>query len=153
MRRLCLRRRRCVDPRLRCDTIRLMWKLSPVVLVLAMNAGCSDGCGNTIVTSKEAPDARHAAVLFQRNCGATTGFSTQISVLNAGKQPTGSGNAFNADDDHGAAQAAPWGGPWAELVWLSPSRLLVRYDAMARVFQRSEAVSGVQISFEPVVRN
>ena len=73
-----------------------MWKLSPVVLVLAMNAGCSDGCGNTIVTSKEAPDARHAAVLFQRNCGATTGFSTQISVLNAGKQPTGSGNAFNA---------------------------------------------------------
>jgi hypothetical protein len=129
-----------------------MWKLSPLVLVIAVTAGCSDGCGNTVVSSKEAPDARHSAVLFQHDCGATTGFSTQISVLNAGKRLSGSGNAFTADDKHGAARAAPWGGPWAELVWLSPSRLRVRYDAKARVFHRSETVSGVQISFEPVER-
>jgi hypothetical protein len=130
-----------------------MWKLLSVGLVLAMNAGCSDGCGKIIVSSEKATDALHAAVLFERDCGATTGFSTQVSVLNAGERRLGSGNVFIADGDHGAAQAAPWGGPWTELMWLSPSRLLVRYDTKARVFQRSETVSGVQISFEPVVRN
>jgi hypothetical protein len=122
------------------------------MLVLATSAGCSDGCRNSIISSKEAPDAQHTAVLFQRDCGATTGFSSQISVLNAGKQPSGSGNIFVADADHGAAQAASWGGPWVEFVWLSSSRLLARYDSKARVFHRSEAISSVQISFEPVVR-
>lgn len=146
-------RRRCVGLGFGRNAISAhMEAVAVLVLVLAMNAGCSDGCGNTIVSSKEAPDARHVAVLFQRDCGATTGFSTQISVVNAGKQPSGSGNVLTADDDHGGAHAAPWGGPWAEFAWLSSSRLLVRYDSTARVFQRSEAVSGVQISFEPVVR-
>jgi hypothetical protein len=130
-----------------------MRKVSPLVLAIAMTAGCSDGCGNTVVSSKEAPDARHSAVLFQRDCGTTTGFSTQISVLNAGKRLSGAGNAFIANDERGAARAGAWGGPWAELVWLSPSRLLVRYDAKARVFYRRETVSGVQITFEPVERS
>lgn len=118
----------------------------------ALTAGCSDGCGNSVVSSKAAPDALHVAVLFQRDCGATTGFSTQISILDAGKQLSGSGNVFTADDDHGAAESASWGGPWADIVWLSPHQLLVRYDMKSRVFERNETVSGVQVTFAPVVR-
>jgi hypothetical protein len=38
------------------------------------------------------PDGRRDAVMFQRDCGATTGFSTQISILDTGGQPAGSGN-------------------------------------------------------------
>jgi len=33
--------------------------------------------------------------------------------------------------------------PWAELVWLSSDRLLVRYDAKARIYHRSDSVSSV----------
>lgn len=122
------------------------------MLVLVTIAGCSDDCGNTVVSSKTARDARRSAVLFQRNCGATAGFSTQISVLEAGHRLASGGNVFIADAGHGGAEAAPWGGPWAEVVWLSPRELLVRYDAKARVFRRSDAVLAVKVRFEPVSR-
>lgn len=129
-----------------------MWKLLPLALVLALVAGCSDDCSNTVVASKDAPDAQHSAVLFQRDCGATTGYSTQLSIVETGEQPSGTGNIFIADDDHGSAQAAEWGGPWAEMVWLSPDRLLVRYDAKSRIFKQVENASGVTISFQTVTR-
>jgi len=40
-----------------------------------------DPCGNTIVEALPSPDGSHKAVVFVRNCGATTDFSTQMSVL------------------------------------------------------------------------
>jgi hypothetical protein len=92
------------------------------------------------------------AVLFQRDCGATTGFSSQVSVGNLGEAPSGVGNVFVADTNRGAASAASWGGPWVELRWLSPKNLLVRYDAKARVFTQNESVSGVAVSYETVRR-
>ena len=88
--------------------------------------------------------------MFQRDCGATTGFSTQISILAAGEQPAASGNAFSADDDHGAARAGKWGGPWAEMKWLSPDHLLVRYATKSRLFERKDEVDGVRISYQIV---
>jgi hypothetical protein len=74
--------------------------------------------------------------MFQRDCGTTTGFSTQISIVEAGDQPSGSGNTFRADDDHGAARAGKWGGSWAEMKWLAPDHLLIRYAAKSRLFER-----------------
>ncbi len=78
-------------------------------------SGCSDACSNSVVARANSPDGLHSAVMFQRDCGATTGFSTQVSVLEHGKEASGGGNAFRADDDHGAAAAGAWGGPWAEM--------------------------------------
>jgi hypothetical protein len=113
-------------------------------------AGCSDGCGNTLVTRSAAPDGRHAAAMFERDCGATTGFSTQISILAPAEQPAGAGNVFRADDDHGAAPIGDWNGSWAELKWLSADRLLIRYAARSRIFEQRRDVSGVQITYQIV---
>jgi len=90
--------------------------------------------------------------MFQRDCGATTGFSTQISVVQRGDEPTGSGNTFRADDDHGAAAAGEWGGPWAEVTWLAPDHLLIRYAAKSRLFEQEGEISGVKISYQQVTR-
>jgi hypothetical protein len=90
--------------------------------------------------------------MFQRDCGATTGFSTQVSVVAQGEQPFGSGNAFRADDDHGAAAAGTWGGPWAEIRWLAPGQLLIRYAAKSRLFEQEDEVSGIRISYQQVNR-
>ena len=90
--------------------------------------------------------------MFQRDCGATTGFSTQVSVVAQGEQPSGSGNAFRADDDHGAAAAGTWGGPWAEIRWLAPDQLLIRYAAKSRLFEQEDEVSGIRISYQQVNR-
>lgn len=123
--------------------------LMPTACCFLISA-CSDPCANTIVSRVPSPDGRREAVLFQRDCGATTGFSTQISILNGSQQLTGGGNAFSADDNHGAAQAESWGGSWADLKWSTPDRLIVRYAAKSRLFKQDESVSGVQIVYQSV---
>ena len=119
---------------------------------LPIVAGCSDACSNELVTSATAPDGRHSAALFQRDCGATTGFSTQISLVAPGEKPGSGGNAFRADDDHGAARAGTWGGPWAEMKWLGADHLLVRYAAKSRIFEGADHVDGVRVTYEVVPR-
>lgn len=127
-----------------------MWRSVPLALVVALLGGCADDCGNEVVSRVDAPNGSRSAVMFQRDCGATTGFSTQISIVDAGEQPSGGGNAFRADDDHGAAPVGDWGGPWAEVKWVAPDQLLVRYAAKSRIFEQDETVSGVRISYEAV---
>ena len=107
-------------------------------------------CENSVVSRTPSPDGQYDAVIFERDCGATTGFSTQISVVDGGKSVSGSGNAFVADDDHGAARAGSWGGPWAEPKWLSPARLLIRYAKKSRVFEQSNNAEGVTITYQIV---
>ncbi len=121
-----------------------------ILATLMMCSGCSDGCKNTVASRSLSPDGDHIAVLFQRDCGATTGFSTQISILDANGKPSGGGNVFVADDDHGAARVGGWQGSWAEMKWLSPKRLLIRYAANSRLFKQEERVSGVNITYQMV---
>jgi hypothetical protein len=70
--------------------------------------------------------------------------------LDANDKPSGGGNAFVADDDHGAARAGDWEGSWAEMKWLSPERLRIRYATKSRVFRQKGSVSGVSISYQIV---
>jgi hypothetical protein len=121
----------------------------PLVILLSCG-GCSDACQNTVASSSLSPDGALSAVLFQRDCGATTGFSTQISILRPDDKPTGGGNAFIADDDHGAARVGSWDGPWAEAKWLAPDHLLIRYAAKSRTFKQNDSVSGVKVSYQIV---
>ena len=111
--------------------------------------GCSDTCANTAHQTAMSPDGNSTAILFDRDCGATSGFSTQVSLVGIDEDPDGAGNVFVADQGD---ESAPWGGPWAELEWLARDQLLVRYDATARVFQQNGQVGDVQIYFEPVNR-
>jgi hypothetical protein len=129
-----------------------MFRTACVVLGLLSLAGCSDGCGNRMISRANAPDGLHTAVMFQRDCGATTGFSTQISVLEPRAEPSDGGNACRADTNHGAAASADWGGPWAEMKWIDDGTLLVRYASGSRIFEQSKQVSGIRINYEAVGR-
>lgn len=129
-----------------------MQRLAVLALTLAVLTGCSDVCSNTVVQQVNAPNGQHSAVMYQRDCDATTGFSTQISLVARADQPDGGENTFRADDDHGAASVGHWGGPWAEMRWLAPDHLLVRYADKSRIFEQDEHVSGVQISYQAVSR-
>ncbi|MEO7679640.1 MAG: hypothetical protein ABIS14_02960, partial [Sphingomonas sp.] len=63
---------------------------------------------------------------------------------------TGSGNAFIADDDHGAARVGSWQGSWAEAKWLAPDHLLIRYATKSRLFKQNGSVAGVKITYQIV---
>ena len=122
--------------------------LSDVVLALA---GCSDLCANRVVRSVISPDGRHAAVLFERNCGATTGFSTQLSILRPGEAPTDGGNVFIATA--GTSRPAAWGGPEVEVRWLGPDRLEVGYPGGAEIFKRAAERDGVRLVYQVRARD
>ena len=129
-----------------------MMKIVAAALIAIVVSSCSDSCQNSVVSTAAAPAGGLKAVLFQRDCGATTDFSSQVSVTGADEALSEAGNAFVADTDHGVANAASWGGPWVELRWVSPQTLLIRYDAKARVFTQNSTVSGVTVTYEKVAR-
>lgn len=57
----------------------------------------SDMCGNEINIELVSPDKKHKAIIYQRDCGATTGFSTQISIIKRNeKLPNKNGNVLTS---------------------------------------------------------
>jgi hypothetical protein len=87
--------------------------------------------------------------MFMRECGATTDFTTQISIDPWFFQSVG--NVFVADG-YNSGMRGSWGGPWAAISWVEPNRLIVTYDEQARVFNRRQSVNGVQIDYRLVRR-
>lgn len=103
-------------------------------------------CGSAEVRRLRSPDARHDAVLYQFDCGATTGFSTQVDIVGAGAPPRhGSGNVLSADDGDGAAATSPLGVIQVELRWLAADTPLLRPDPKAAVYKQASVVQGVHI--------
>jgi hypothetical protein len=112
-----------------------------LVGILTLSCGCGL-CRNEEQFRVASPDATLEAVIFQRDCGATTGFSTQISIINKGSRLTDDGgNLFVADTDHGKAPAASWGGPEVEVVWESTRTVRVLTHRDARVFHQESVIS------------
>jgi len=117
------------------ELIRLheLWALLPATILLA----CFDSdCKNEILQDIPSPGGRRHAVVFQRDCGATTDFSTQLSVLTKDRTATDGGNVFVVDSDHGKAPAGPGGGPNVTVQWLDKRTLEVRYDSRARILSQ-----------------
>lgn len=72
-------------------------QLLVAVAVLAAVAGCDVGCDDEVVSTVASPSHTTSAVVFNRNCGATTGFNTQVSIVQAGASPSGAGNVLILD--------------------------------------------------------
>jgi len=126
-----------------------------VVLVLAAAVGAStyffseSFCANDLLAESASPDGKLKAVVFERDCGATTGFSTQVSILPATAPIDNSvGNVFTSDTNHGVAPPGPGGGPVVKVNWQSPSVLVVSHHAAARVFVAESQVGSVMVSYE-----
>ena len=65
---------------------------------IALDNSTSSLCGNEVSQEVPSPDNEYKVVVFQRSCGATTGFSTQVSILRVSSQlPNKSGNTFIMD--------------------------------------------------------
>jgi len=71
-----------------------------VVSFVVLSSACSM-CGNDPINSEISPDEEHVAIAFVRNCGATTSFNTQVSVLNIpGHLQNEAGNLFRIEGKH-----------------------------------------------------
>lgn len=132
-------------------TQRLSSRLRSLALVAFVGsaAGCADTCGTEVLTRLDAPDKSAAAVLFQRDCGASTGFSTQIAIIVGNQKISDANTIFVVDTNGGKAPGAAWGGPWASAEWASPKQLSVAYDGSARVFKTSDRIDDIAITYRP----
>ena len=113
-----------------------------------LSAIANDMCANEPLWELPSPDGKVRAVVFQRDCGATTGLSTQISVIRVGEAlPNRGGNLFVADTDHGRAPAGVGGGPEVRVTWIGDRALRISHHRDARVFRADRAASGVAAEY------
>jgi hypothetical protein len=129
-----------------------MRKLLAVLPLLLSLSGCGVLCTNQTVTSLQSPDGKHRAILFMRECGATTDYTTQVSVVASAWPFHDIGNVFIADGYDRDVKRGSWGGPWAEISWVSSQQLLVTYDAHSRIFTQNATAHGVRITYRLVHR-
>ncbi len=116
-------------------------------LVAGWGGGLAGGCGNTVVKTTRSPNGRLDAVLFERGCGATTGFSTQISIMPAGELPDSGGNVFVTDDDSREGERGEWGGAWADVRWLSERRLHIDHAPNAVLLRSLDRFGDVTVTY------
>lgn len=130
-----------------------LWALGGIGLLIGVAIwsvrSILDGmCTNEVLNTIRSPDETLKVVVFQRDCGATTGFSTQVSLLRQKDGlPNSPGNLFVADTDRGNAPSGPGGGPEARISWANSRSLLISYHKKARIFQANTDVLGVSVSY------
>ena len=123
------------------------WQMMAIAIVLSQISACTL-CRNEISEEIPSPDGGFKAVVFQRDCGAATGFSTHISILTATDSPgNGSGNVFVADDNHGAVRAGPHGLLEVSVRWISSNRVIVEYPKGSRVFKHEARWKNIEIHY------
>lgn len=128
--------------------MRYLAKASIILYVVsALVSGCAM-CKNEEVERVPSPNRRHDAVVFRRDCGATTGFSMHMSILShGGAPPAGGGNALTIDSNHGLASDL------VRVSWDSTDTIRVMFDKRARVFMKEKDVSvntgGIERYFSP----
>ena len=101
-------------------------------------AGCSDLCGNEQLTQHESPSGDLKVVVFQRGCGATTGYSIQGSILESNEElENESGNLFVVGED-------AFGRPSVD--WIDDHELKLSYSPGLDIRVLDDAPHGVTIT-------
>ncbi|WP_342041940.1 DUF5412 family protein [Bacillus sp. OTU2372] len=94
-----------------------------------------DICGNEILQKVPSPSGEKVAYIFTRDCGATTGISPQLTILNKNDTFQNiSGNTFRSDKEF-------------SIRWLSNKKLQVIYEKKSETYEMDESVSGIKIDY------
>jgi hypothetical protein len=72
----------------------------PLLIAALFIYATSDMCGNEVYTEVMSPNGERKVVVFHRDCGATTGFSTQISIIDSGDELENKGGNIYVIDGH-----------------------------------------------------
>ncbi len=101
-------------------------------------------CANQNFEVFPAPDRNRVALVFERDCGATTNFSTHVSILDGGITTNEPGNVLTMDDNQSEVPLK------VGVKWGSSTKLEVSYPVGARVFKQEPTLGGVTVSYQRV---
>jgi len=108
-----------------------------VLLSLSIVLSACDPCGNEVSQTVISPSGKLKAVAFNRNCGATTGFNTQVSIIPASESLPGErGNTLILD-----------GSVPLKIEWRNDSKLHLSGFGAARVFLQARSAASVSVSY------
>lgn len=94
-------------------------------------------CGNEVLQEIPNTSKTLKAIKFSRDCGATTGFSTQVSILPYGSRLKDEpGNTFIINGQN-----------TCETKWITNSEIEIHYNKYEQIFKNDSIVNGVKISF------
>ena len=109
--------------------------------VIRLVVGPVVACGNEVTARHVSPGGAWTAVVFLRGCNATTGFSTEVSILrNGARLPNRDGNV--------------WGGRRGnnlKVVWITADSVLLSYYDSTSLHSAASAL-GVSVVHQPIVR-
>jgi len=97
-------------------------------------------CGNDFMYEVASPGKIRKVVVFHRSCGATTGFSTQASIL-ADKEElkNEAGNLFSAGEQQTSGRI--------EIEWLNDHSLVVSHSKVIQLSHDTSEVDGVKVVY------
>jgi hypothetical protein len=108
-----------------------------MTVALMLLGGCGSTCENEISQTVFSPSGKKYAVVFNRGCGATVGFNTQVSLLPAGTGlPNDGGNVLIVDDP------VP-----LKIEWESDEMVRITGQLDTRIFKQEVSVSGVRVAY------
>ena len=99
----------------------------PLLVIAAFLYTAGDMCGNYPHKEYFSPNKKYKAVVFQRDCGATTGFSTQISIIKASESLINESGNIYIIKGH-PEKVAP------SLIWRSNSELQINRPLSGKEF-------------------
>lgn len=83
------------------------WLIGMSILLLFVFILWLPDCENTRYETLYSPNRAHKAILYARDCGATTGYATNISLAKADEDIDTGFRIFTADYDNGKANLHP----------------------------------------------
>ena len=100
-----------------------------------------DLCNNEIFSQANSPDGKYKALIFQRDCGATTGFSTQVSVLDISEKLENEGGNVFITANHPNENKI-------ELHWVDSSNLIIRNTKTTEPSRMELKIGAVDVGYE-----
>jgi hypothetical protein len=121
----------------------------PGTVYTCMDMFWGDMCGNQIVEEVQSPNNKFKAVIFTRDCGATTGYSTQLSILEMTDQlENETGNTFILSDNVGDGLSFANGGARIGVIWTGDSALTVYFDNRTDFTSQETEIQDIKITYD-----
>jgi len=98
-------------------------------------------CNNEVFSQVNSPDGKYKALIFQRDCGATTGFSTQVSVLDISEELENEGGNVFITANHPNENKI-------ELHWVDSSNLIIQNTKTTEPSRKEPKIGTVDVRYE-----
>ena len=120
-------------------------QVSLIFLFVGCLVSCDFGAKNILIDEKMSPNGENKIVVFQRDAGATTGFSIQVSVLKSNKNLKNSdkGNIFVIAGNKTDFES----GKLFDISWVDEKTLNITLHSDKKVYKQVEKLENISILY------